>query len=299
VQYIEIESPPDFTLRAVIDSHGWSALEPFDADDSRERLGYAFLDSRGQPVSVDVDQGTPLGVRVVVMSGSRLSESNRSFITRTMRRVLAMDVDLSGFYRLARKEPKLRGSVRTGAGRFLRSATLFEDIVKTILTTNVTWAGTKAMVSKLVKTFGRPAPGGRMTFPSPADLAREGPEVLQSEARLGYRAGAVHHLAAAYHEGRLTDSQFDADDIPTEDLRKRLLELKGVGPYAAATLLILLGRFEHLPIDSWAHTLVSHEWHGGSPVLPADIEGRFESWGKWKALAYWLWDWSYPNSGDN
>ncbi len=64
--------------------------------------------------------------------------------------------------------------------------------------------------------------------------------------------------------------------------------------YAAATLLMLLGRYDNLPIGSWARRLVSHEWHAGRPIDPAQVERAFAHWGPWKGLAYWLWQWTNP-----
>jgi 3-methyladenine DNA glycosylase/8-oxoguanine DNA glycosylase len=66
-----------------------------------------------------------------------------------------------------------------------------------------------------------------------------------------------------------------------------------VGNYAAANLLMLLGYYNYLTVDSWALKMVSHEWYGGEPITPWEVEQAFEKWGDWKGLAYWLWDWSY------
>jgi 3-methyladenine DNA glycosylase/8-oxoguanine DNA glycosylase len=82
-------------------------------------------------------------------------------------------------------------------------------------------------------------------------------------------------------------------DLPTAELRERLLAIKGVGEYAAANLLMLLGRYDFVPVDSWALKLVSHEWYGGESVGRGEVEGAFERWGEWQGLAYWFWDWSY------
>jgi 3-methyladenine DNA glycosylase/8-oxoguanine DNA glycosylase len=75
----------------------------------------------------------------------------------------------------------------------------------------------------------------------------------------------------------------------------RVLAIKGVGAYAAANLLMLLGRYDFVPVDSWALKMVSHEWHDDEPVSQAEVEAAFERWGAWKGLAYWFWDWSYQN----
>ncbi|MBK5109373.1 MAG: hypothetical protein JJE12_14660 [Anaerolineales bacterium] len=56
--------------------------------------------------------------------------------------------------------------------------------------------------------------------------------------------------------------------------------------------MMLLGRYEYLTIDSWALKMVSQEFFNGDPINPNDVEEVFEPWGKWKGLAYWLWNWS-------
>ncbi len=66
-----------------------------------------------------------------------------------------------------------------------------------------------------------------------------------------------------------------------------------MGKYAVANLLILLGRYDFLPIDSWALKVVSKEWHNGKNIGSKEVEAAFEKWGEWKGLAYWFWNWSY------
>ncbi|NLE96348.1 MAG: hypothetical protein GX600_11855, partial [Dehalococcoidia bacterium] len=55
---------------------------------------------------------------------------------------------------------------------------------------------------------------------------------------------------------------------------------------------MLLGRYDAIPIDSWALTVVSKEWHAGARVGPADVEAAFARWGQWKGLAFWFWEYS-------
>jgi 3-methyladenine DNA glycosylase/8-oxoguanine DNA glycosylase len=100
-------------------------------------------------------------------------------------------------------------------------------------------------------------------------------------------------LARAVASGDLDLEALKSANLETAELRRRLLALKGVGEYAAANLLMLLERYDFLPVDSWALKLVSHEWHDGEPVSRAEVEAAFAHWGQWKGLAYWFWDWSY------
>ena len=90
---------------------------------------------------------------------------------------------------------------------------------------------------------------------------------LRGDAGLGYRAPYVLELARAQVSGRIDMESFKDSDVPTDELYRRLLDIKGVGQYSAAHLLVLLGRYDHVPVDSWALKLVSHEWHDGDPAV--------------------------------
>jgi len=101
-------------------------------------------------------------------------------------------------------------------------------------------------------------------------------------------------LARAVDTGEMDLEALRRTELPTTELRRRLLAIKGIGGYAAGNLLNLLGRYDYLPVDSWALKMVSQEWHGGQAVTPADVEAAFAEWGEWKGLAYWFWDWDQP-----
>lgn len=72
----------------------------------------------------------------------------------------------------------------------------------------------------------------------------------------------------------------------------RLLALKGVGPYAAANLLVILGRYDYVPVDSWAMRQRAREWYGGQRAGEKEVDAAFERWGEWQGLACWCWEWS-------
>ncbi|MGH7163146.1 MAG: DNA-3-methyladenine glycosylase family protein, partial [Planctomycetota bacterium] len=77
------------------------------------------------------------------------------------------------------------------------------------------------------------------------------------------------------------------DGRPTGEVRARLLELPGFGPYAAENMLRLLGRFEHLALDSW----VVRRWKQLFPrsrPTPRAITRRLGRYGRWRGLAMWL-----------
>jgi 3-methyladenine DNA glycosylase/8-oxoguanine DNA glycosylase len=211
--------------------------------------------------------------------------------------MLDLDQDLAPFHALARAEPKLSQVVERAQGRILRSPTLFEDVVKTILTTNTAWTGTIRMTSALVAEFGAPllADPTRHAFPTAERLAAVDDGTLRSAARLGYRTPYVLDLARSLASGSFDLEGLKTADSPIHELRKQLLAIKGVGEYAAANLLMILGHYAFVPVDSWALKMVSHEWYEDQPIGKAEVEAAFERWGDWKGLAYWFWDWAYTS----
>ena len=49
--------------------------------------------------------------------------------------------------------------------------------------------------------------------------------------------------------GRLPSGDWAA--LTGEEAHRRLMAIKGIGPYAAGNLLKLLGHYDHLSLDSW------------------------------------------------
>jgi 3-methyladenine DNA glycosylase/8-oxoguanine DNA glycosylase len=289
-----LSARPPFSLATVVRSHGWIRLAPFAEDERTGGLSYVVRLDSGRVADMSIREVR--GGVSVELEGP-LSEAEAAEIERHVEWMLGLGQDFSAFYALARQETKLAHVEKRAQGRVLRSPTLFEDTVKTILTTNTSWAGTIRMVKALVAQFGAPllADPARRAFPTPDQLAATDTDVLRSAAGLGYRAPYVLELARAVASGRLDLEGFKRSDMPTPELRRQLLAIKGVGDYAAANLLMLLGRYDFVPVDSWALKIVSHEWYAGQPVGRSEVEAAFEHWGAWKGLAYWFWDWSYQS----
>ncbi len=284
---------PPFSLPAVMYSHGWLQLAPYFAHPTQDGFAYVTRLSSGQALALEI-QAAPGGVCVSCAGQATLAEQTE--IARQIAWMLALEADLGHFYTITRAEPKLAQVEARAQGRLLRSATLFEDVVKTILTTNTAWSGTRRMAQALVEHFGTPAANApdRRAFPAPTQLAAADEATLRATARLGYRAPYVLALARAVTERALDLEALKATDaatLPTPELRRQLLAIKGIGAYAAAHLLLFLGRYDFLPIDSWARKMVSQEWHAGRPIGPAEVEAAFARWGAWKGLAYWFWEW--------
>lgn len=145
-------------------------------------------------------------------------------------------------------------------------------------------------MERLTSLLGEPFPGraGWRAFPTPAAIAAAGPAFLKDEIRLGYRSLYVWALASAVAEGRLNLSTLEELHLSSEELYKTLRQIKGIGPYAAATLLMILGRYEQLAVDTELRAHVSKKYFQGQPASEADMRAIYAPWGKWQYLAYWF-----------
>lgn len=288
-----------FSFLSVVDSHGWRQLAPFSYDEDSQTLCYVLRLSNGRVLELrlrDAGQG-------VSVETEKLDKAERREVADKVAWMFGLDMDFSPFYAASRGEPKLAHAKKLARGRVLRSPTLFEDVIKTILTTNTLWGATKNMTQKLVDQFGAaqnvgagsPRPVGEVpghkAFPTPEAIAASSPDFLREKIRVGYRASAIHKLAVRVAAGAFDLEALKTSDLPTLELRRELLTIDGVGPYAAANLLLILGRSDFIPIDSWALKLVSREWYRGKPITAREVEKRFEKWGQFKGLAFWFWDW--------
>jgi 3-methyladenine DNA glycosylase/8-oxoguanine DNA glycosylase len=290
-----------FNFLSVVNSHGWRQLAPFSFDENTNMLSYLLRLSSGRVVELKLRDA----IDGVTVETQKLNKSERKEVADKVTWMFGLDMDFALFYIASRGEPKLARVKKRALGRVLRSPTLFEDVIKTILTTNTLWAATKNMTLKLVNEFGehlssagRVAPNdseGRTetkAFPTPESIASSTPEFIREKIRVGYRAPAIYDLAFRVASGKYDLESLKTSDLPTLELRKELLTINGVGPYAAANLLMILGRHDFIPIDSYALSVVSREWYGGKPVTAKEIEKRFEKWGEFKGIAFWFWDWT-------
>ena len=288
-----------FNFMSVVSSHGWVQLAPFSLDETSNTLSYIFRLSNGRVIELKLTDGRD-GVNVET---DKLKKSEQNEVADTVTWMFGLDMDFSAFYAASRSEPKLAHVKKQALGRVLRSPTLFEDVVKTIFTTNTLWGATKNMTRRLVDEFGESV--GRVvssdsetrietkSFPTPQAIAASNPDYIKEKIRVGYRAPAIHELALRVASGKYDLEALKHSSLPTLELRKELMTINGVGPYAAANLLLILGRSDFIPVDSWALKLVSHEWYKGKPITAREVEKRFEKWSEFKGLAFWFWDWKY------
>ncbi len=167
---LTIKTPGDFNFRRTVLSHGWCALLPFELDKDSWTLVRVLDRGQTEPVTVRISS-TREGIKA--STSRRLGKKAAQEIERDVRHMFRLDDDLLEFYQTVGATAEFDWIAREGAGRLLRSPTVFEDLVKMICTTNCSWALTEKMVSGLVNEVGRQSSDGRKCFPSAQALAQK------------------------------------------------------------------------------------------------------------------------------
>jgi len=143
------------------------------------------------------------------------------------------------------------------------------------------------MVNALVRELGEPAAGFAQdplanAFPTPIAMAGRDERFYREVVRSGYRAPYFVDLAEMVASGQV-DLEVLADaprlDLPDGEVEARLRSLPGIGPYAAANVMMTLGRSSRLILDSW--TRPAYVRAAGRRKLPSDaqIQRRFRRYG--------------------
>lgn len=279
---------PPFELPLVLRGHGWYDLAPHRhvAGEASFRTVLRLGDDEYDAVDAELTQTAGDALRLRLVAARPLTARDGKLAAAQLAHMLRIDDDLAPFHAMCRQEPRLRWAAKRGAGRLLRSATVFEDLMKLLFTTNTTWSGTVAMTRNLVLALGTPAPSGERAFPTPQQCVRE-PAFYRDVVRTGYRAQAAHDLAAAFATGALGDADFLAPQ-PADGLWRKLLALRGFGPYAAGQAMRLCGHYEQLALDSWCRARLKELAGTRRPPSDKAVAKRYAPFAPFQGLALWL-----------
>ena len=264
-------------------SHGWYLLAP---------MRYSARDQVLR--RADVIGGKAVELSITHVDGALHVDGARDCaeLRTKMTRMFQLDVDTSEFVALTRNSPAHAWVEHSGFGRLLCGATLFEDVVKIIATTNTMWRQTVRMTALLVEKCGQHTRAKRAAFPEPEDVVRFRADELQQDCRLGYRAKSIHALAKGILDGSIDVARITDTSQSTEELFMSYRTLPGIGPYGAAHLLAMDGRHDFIAVDTEFRRFVRERYHKGRTVSDAAMLRRYAKWGRWKYLAYWaeLWN---------
>lgn len=326
---LRLQVPDDYLLHRDCCSYGYFLLHPNHWDVKRRvfsrvlNIGAARSDLAPHAVHIAISQkgdaGSALSVRVEGLAASTgdttksralAYEQIRAQITRMLR----LDESAETIAKFHAVDPRWKES---GHGRVFRSPTLFEDVVKTVTSCNVQWPGTIQMNKRLCEVVGeevgakaklaKPARGKQnasdvpapRAFPLAPQLSRTRPATLRARCRVGYRDQRIVELAKLFatrpERGGVDQVALESPATSDDQVWDMLLELPGVGPYAAANIMQLLGRYARLPLDteSVRHARTVLGYTGSSRDIMKRLHQHYAPFGVDAFRSYWFELWEF------
>lgn len=268
------------------------------------------------------------GASLRVSASRELSRDDATQAKQQIKRMLRLDEPADVLKQYHALDPRFR---RCGRGRLMRSPTLFEDIIKTVTSCNVQWPSTITMNARLCDVVGRRIEAAERTrdtahatmpvpefaFPTPEQLARARVTTLRARCRTGYRDARIIELARLFAKRgtrapALEAAWFENPQTPDDDLRDALIDLPGIGPYAANNIMQLLGRYHLLPLDTETvrHGKGYLQLQGTDTQIMEQVRAHYEPLVQHAFRSYWFelmddyqtrkgpsWTWSHRVAG--
>src|SRR5690349_3699202 len=135
---LKVSVPRDFVLKRDACSYGYFLLAPNHWDPRREVFSRVVSLSSG-PVLVEVAQPNNRGTPLILKSSRALSPKEKQELKAQLTRMLRLDETHEVVRAFHKLDPRFK---KLGRARLFRSPTLFEDVIKTVTSCNVTWPST-------------------------------------------------------------------------------------------------------------------------------------------------------------
>ncbi|GAB4515466.1 MAG: hypothetical protein Tsb0013_20030 [Phycisphaerales bacterium] len=279
---LTIRVPADYDLARDVCSYGYFLLAPNRWDPAARTFSRVLRLEDGRTSVVVHQEDDRAGRPLTARFDRSLTRREQGEARRQIDRMLRPDDDVRAFHAV---DPRWK---RCGRGRLFRSPTMFEDVIKTVTSCNVAWPSTITMNRRLCEVVDA-------AFPSPRQLARRKATTLRARCRVGYRDARIVELGKLFTSGRDIDvAWFEDPATSDDDVERALLDLPGIGPYAAANIMQLLGRYSRLAIDteSVRHARVTLGWEGEDAALRQRLEQHYEPFGEHRFRSYWFELWT-------
>lgn len=264
-----LKPPVPYNLVSTILSHGWINLSPFQYNSKEAVLSrFERIIDLSEPIQIQINQPNKNSVALNLFSEEKLKKEHVNEIKTRVGRILSFDQDNGELLSVARLlNSEVPTYLKQGGGRLLRSSSLYEDVVKTLFTTNASWSFTKQMVHNYVQLST-----SSQTFPDPDELYNLTELDFRKLVKCGYRARYLKVII-----------EYFKDDINRNEFLSN--SLMGLGKYGMAHVNVMAGNFSDIPIDSEVRSYFEKEF---SIRDDNSIHRRYRDWGPYKFLGYKL-----------
>ncbi|MGL6174502.1 MAG: DNA-3-methyladenine glycosylase family protein [Cellulosilyticaceae bacterium] len=177
---------------------------------------------------------------------------------------------------LSNKDEYMRQAIAFGPGIRILKQDPWEMLISFIISQNKAIPHIKQCIKNITEKYGE-ALGEEdrdehiyYTFPTPEQLAKVTEEELR-ECKVGFRAPYIIDACEKVSSGEIVLS--DIYSMSTEDGKKELMKIKGVGPKIAdCILLFAFGKTEVFPTDVWIKRVIEGIYFEGKDMKLEQIQ---------------------------
>ncbi len=287
----EIVPVPPFNFRLTVRKPaGWDL---FTSDEVfNDETLWSGIRFGGSPVGLKIQSMGTLErprVQVGAYAGGKISESEAERLRLTLKVCLGADKDLKEFYDFALKDRILKHVVESLYGMHdTQAVSLFNSVILSICLQMARLKRSTEMMEAIDREYGETIrfDGKEVVLqPTATRIAKLDVRSFAKRCKLGYRAKYIVASAKMVESG-FPDMQ-EIMGMPPDKAKEKLVELPGVGDYAAD----IINPHGGFPIDAWSVDVFGLLFFGKQPkdrreaIEKVKQEG-IRRWGKWSWMAF-------------
>lgn len=189
---------------------------------------------------------------------------------------------------LSSKDETVKNAVKYAPGIRILNQDFFECLISFIISQNNRIPMIKKVVSNISQRYGKLIGDfnnvSYFSFPSADELSKATEEELM-ECKTGFRAKYIIDAVQKCISGEISFEKFK--DMPTDEVRKELMTIKGVGPKVAdCVMLFSMGRSDAFPTDVWVKRVMSYFYFDGNDTPIKTIhKSAYDKFGQYAGFA--------------
>ena len=161
--------------------------------------------------------------------------------------------------KLSQIDKNVKTSIEYGQGIRILNQDLWEMIISYIISANNNIPRIKGIIERMSAKYGQEIKfrgTSYYTFPTIDELSQASVKDLK-DLGLGFRDRYVYETTKKIKEGKINLDNLKQE--PTNEVRKQLLTLTGVGPKVADCIMLFstLKRFDVFPVDVWVRRVMN------------------------------------------
>ena len=194
--------------------------------------------------------------------------------------------DIKSF--LSAKDKTMKEALEYAPGIRILNQEFFECLISFIISQNNRIPMIKKVVANLSRRYGKYIKTVNgvdyYSFPTAEELSGISEEELM-ESKTGFRAKYIADAVNRVLSGETDSRNFEG--LSTDEVRKCLMEIKGVGPKVAdCVMLFSLGRSDAFPTDVWVKRVMSHFYFDGNDTAIKTIHAfAYDMFGEYAGFA--------------